>query len=99
MVREITSSERKKLRGLAHHIKPVIQLGKNGISESLIKAAEEALKDHELIKLKFLDFKDAKKELSLELSKKLDSHVVGMVGNTAIFYRENPIEEKRKILL
>lgn len=99
MAREITSSERKKLRGLAHHIKPVIQLGKHGISESLIKAAEEALKDHELIKLKFLDFKDAKKELSVELSKKLDSHVVGMVGNTAIFYREHPVEEKRKILL
>lgn len=99
MGREITSSERKKLRGLAHHIKPVIQLGKNGISESLIEAAEAALGDHELIKLKFLDFKHAKKELATELSQKLKSHVVGMVGNTAIFYRENPIEEKRKILL
>ena len=99
MGREITSSERKKLRGLAHHIKPVIQLGKGGISDNLIKAAEVALSDHELIKLKFLDFKDTKKELSLELSKKLNSHVVGMVGNTAIFYRENPVEEKRKILL
>lgn len=99
MIKEIKSSDRKKLRGLAHHIKPIVQLGRNGLTDQLIQAVNTALNDHELIKLKFMDFKSSKQVLSEEISKKSQSQVVGMVGNSVIFYKPNPNEEKRKIVL
>lgn len=44
----------KILQKSAHHLKPVVQIGKNGINESVIKEINEALLAHELIKIKFL---------------------------------------------
>jgi RNA-binding protein len=56
-----------------------------------------ALKDHELIKVKFGEFKEAKKEMSGEIANATKSEVVGIIGNIAILYRQHPQTEKRKI--
>ena len=98
-MKSLSGSQRKYLRGLAHSLRPVIQIGKNGITLELIKAMDEALGSHELIKVKFVDFKESRKELSYELGEKTSSEAVGLIGNTAIFYREQPDKEKRKITL
>jgi len=89
--------QRKHLRGLAHGLRPVIQVGKNGITPELIKAVDEALESHELIKVKFVDFKEERKTLSQEIGEKTSSEAVGLIGNVAIFYREHPDKDKRKI--
>ncbi len=88
-MQELSASERKKLKAQAHHLKPVIMIGKNGMTESFIKSVIKALYDHELIKIKFIDFKDEKKELAKEISEKTDSDIVGMIGNILILYKEN----------
>jgi RNA-binding protein len=90
-------STRKYLRSLAHHLKPVVMVGKNGISRQLIASTEAALNDHELIKVKFGEFKEKKKEISAEIAQSTKSELIGIIGNIAIFYRPHPQPEKRKI--
>lgn len=61
----------------------------------------DALTAHELIKLKFIDFKDRedKKEITETIEKTHACEMVGMIGHTAIFFRRHPEEEKRKIIV
>ena len=99
MKKALAGSQRTYLRGLAHKLRPVIQVGKNGITPELIKAVDDALGIHELIKVKFVDFKEEKKELTEGIAEGTSSEAVGLIGNVAIFYRQNPDEEKRKITL
>ncbi len=93
----LKGSARTYLRGLAHHLKPVIQLGKNGITKSFLEGVNQALDAHELIKIKFTSFKEQKKALAKEIEEKTRSEMVGMVGNMAIFYREHHDKEEREI--
>jgi RNA-binding protein len=93
-MKEITSSQKKKLKSLAHKLKPVVLIGQKGITESLVKAVDKALEDHELIKIKFIDLKDEKIELADKVVSDTKSFLVNMIGNTAIIYRENPDRPK-----
>ena len=58
-----------------------------------------ALGDHELIKVRFLEFKDEKKALSQEIAEKTGSELVGLIGNIAIYFRQHPDPAKRKVRL
>lgn len=87
---ELNSGQRRKLKSLAHHLEPVVMVGQKGITESLSKAVDKALSDHELIKIKFVDFKDEKRELTGEIISSTNAGLVGIIGNIAILYRENP---------
>ena len=97
MAKSLTGAQRKYLRGLAHSLRPVVQAGKNGITPELLRAVDEALEHHELIKVKFVDFKEEKKELTEEIAERTSSEAVGLIGNVAILYRRQPDEKKRKI--
>lgn len=90
-------STRKYLRSQAHHLKPLVIIGRNGINEQVIGSVDLALKDHELIKVKFGEFKEAKKEISAEIAQATKSELVGIIGNIVIFYRQHSEPEKRKI--
>lgn len=94
---KLKGSAKKYLRSLAHHLKPVVMVGRNGISEPLIASVDAALNDHELIKVKFLEFKEEKKEISAEIASTTKSEVAGIIGNIVIFYRQHPQPELRKI--
>ncbi len=98
-MKSLAGWQRTHLRGLAHKLQPVIQVGKQGVTPELIKAVDEALTVHELIKVKYGDFKEEKKELSEEIERQTSSEAVGMIGNIVILYRQNPDTQKRKIIL
>jgi len=85
------------LRAIAHGLKPVVMIGRNGLNENLTTAVSAALNDHELIKVKFLEFKEEKNILAEEIAKLTGSELVGIIGNIAIFYRQHEDEQKRKI--
>lgn len=93
--------QRKYLRGIAHSMKPIVFIGQKGNSGAVVKAVEEALATHELIKVKFIDCKEKeqKKEIVADLEEKGGCEMVGMIGHTAIFYRKHPDVEKQKIIL
>ncbi|HDS15527.1 MAG TPA: YhbY family RNA-binding protein [Proteobacteria bacterium] len=91
--------QKQYLRGLAHASRPVVMIGQKGINENLLQAFTEALESHELIKVKFIDFKEKeqKKTLIAELEEKTYAQLVGLTGHTAIFFRQNRDPEKRII--
>ena len=93
--------EKKYLRGLAHDLKPVVLIGKEGITDGIVRAADEGLSRHELIKIKFIDFKEKKQKETLagELVDQTGSAQVGMIGHTAILYRPQTDPAKRRIPL
>jgi RNA-binding protein len=93
--------QKKYLRGLAHGLKPVVLIGQKGLTDELVKSAEHALQIHELIKVKFNDFKekDQKEQISNELERKTGSELIGSVGHIYIFFKQQDDPEKRKIHL
>jgi len=94
---QLKGSQRKYLRSQAHHLRPLVLIGRNGINKQVMSSVDLALKDHELIKVKFGEFKDAKKEISAEIAQATKSELIGIIGNIAIFYRQHAEPEKRKI--
>ena len=95
----LTGSQRKHLRSLAHPLKPVVQVGESGLSEAVIQAVDQALRIHELVKVRLLR-PNNKKEEARSLSDRSGAHLCGLVGHTVILYRrnaENPRIELPKI--
>ena len=95
---ELTSKQRKVLEKAAHSLEPVVIVGQNGVTESLVDMTKEQLKQHELIKVKFNEFKDEKQSLSLQLAQDCDATLVRIIGNIAIMYRESEDEEKQQFV-
>lgn len=95
----LSSHQRKFLKGKAHGLEPVVMVGKSGITDNLIKMTDNALNDHELIKIRFVDLKDKKKMLFEEIVEKTGGQAVGMIGHVAILFKQHPDEEKQKIVL
>lgn len=95
----LKGSERKYLRGLAHGMKAVVYIGKQGLVPSVVQAIEEALNAHELMKVRFVDFKERefKEEISAEIEKATGSECVGIIGHQSILYRPHKDPKKRKI--
>ena len=96
---DLTSKQRKYLRSEAHHINPVVLIGKNGFYEGASIAIDNALNIHELIKIKFREFKDERKDIGIQISNELKCELVGQVGNTIILYRYNNKLEKHNLKL
>ena len=94
---DLKGSQRKYLRGLAHSYKPLVQIGKEGLSESVIRAIDTALGAHELIKVKIAAERDEREQTVPIIEERLNCECVGTVGRMAILYREHPDPEKRKI--
>ncbi|MEE8587593.1 MAG: YhbY family RNA-binding protein [Acidobacteriota bacterium] len=93
----LNSSQRKHLRGIAHGLRPLVQIGRKGLTEGLLEGMERALYGHELVKVQFLDFKDRKMELCEELAQRSGSEWVGLIGHIGTFYRHHSDPDKRRI--
>jgi RNA-binding protein len=94
---ELTGAQKKLLRGLAHPLKPVVHVGKNGITDTVLESIDKALDDHELIKVKLVDPQGMKKELAEEIAERSGGSWVGLVGHVVTLYRRQPDPEKRKV--
>ena len=99
MPEPLSNAQRKHLRRLAHAAPATVQLGKHGLTPNFFKSLETALNSHELLKLRFTNLQEERKELSAEIEAATGAQLVSMVGHTAIYYRENPDPEKRRIVL
>jgi RNA-binding protein len=71
-------------------MKATFKVGKAGLSPQFLQSVDEGLKHHELIKVKFDEFKDQKKELAPVLAEKTSSHLIMQVGNVVVLYRRKP---------
>lgn len=98
-VNELSSRQRKHLRGLAHDLEPVVHVGKLGATDELARQVDRALDAHELIKLRFVAGKQEKADVVAELCRRTGAATAGTVGHVAILYRPQADPEKRKIRL
>lgn len=88
----LTNAQIRSLKAKAQLMKATIKVGKEGLSPQFIAALYDALTHKELVKVKFDDFKEQKKELSPQLAEKTGSYLVTRVGNVAVLYRPKPPE-------
>jgi RNA-binding protein len=93
----LSSSQRSYLRSQAHHLEPVVLIGKHGITDGTIESIDRVLEARELIKIKFREFKDEKLSVSEKITELTNSQVVGVIGHTVIIFRQNPDSDKRQI--
>ena len=93
----LSSSQRSYLRSQAHHLEPVVLIGKHGITDGTIESIDRVLDTRELIKIKFREFKDEKLSLSEKITELTNSQIVGVIGHTLIIFRQNPDSDKRQI--
>jgi len=96
---ELTGADRRHLRGLANPRKVVVQVGESGISAAVTAAVDAALCDHELIKVRIAGDRDERRAAAERISRETPCALAGMIGGVAIFYRESPDPEKRRIRL
>ena len=92
----LTSKQRAELRGEAHHLSPLVHVGHQGLTDTLVQSVDDALRTHELVKVALAKSTDvAPKDASHELAERLGADVVQTIGRTCTLFRENP-ELKRK---
>ena len=95
---ELTSSQRKYLRKIGHHLDPIVIIGKQGVTDMLVRAVHDALEHHELVKIRFNEFKDEKRDLAGEIERRTGSQIAGIIGHVALLYKRQQDDEKRKIV-
>lgn len=92
----LSGKQRSYLKKLAHNLEPVIQIGKNGITDNFISQVNDILEAREIIKIKILSnsFLEAK-ETGNEVAKLTRSEFIQSIGNKFVIYRES--KENKKI--
>lgn len=94
----LTGKQRRHLRSLGHELKPVVLVGKDGIDDGLVAAIDQALADHELIKVKLGENAELERHEGAEaIAARTNSEVAQVLGNTILLYRPDPDEPAIKL--
>lgn len=87
----LTGKQRRHLRGLGHALEPVLQVGKGGVTDAVIAAADDALLTHELIKVRRgSECPTDRDEVGAALAAGTGAEVVQRLGRTLLLYRPHP---------
>ena len=78
---------KRELKARAQSLDAILKLGHAGISEAFLRSLGEALDHHGLVKVRFTDFKEEKKELAREIAERTGAELIARVGNVAVYYR------------
>ena len=91
----MTSKQRAYLRGLANGLDAIIQIGKDGLGDALVKTVSDALEARELIKLTVLETSEyTPKEAAEELAAATGADVVTVIGRKIVLYRESKTKKR-----
>jgi RNA-binding protein len=94
---EITGKQRAQLRAMANPLPTILQIGKDGIGENLIRTVNDALEARELIKLRVLETAPlSAREACEQLTVLTRSEAVQVIGTRFILYRESHTKDKDK---
>jgi RNA-binding protein len=98
MATVLTTTQTRFLRGQAHDLKAVLQVGGKGITDALVAEVGHALEQHELIKIKIAaEDREDRDTMIGELAARTDAALVQRIGHTAVLYR--PSKDQRQIVL
>ena len=89
----LTGKQRRYLRSLGHELRPIVQIGRDGLDEGLVAAVDQALADHELVKIKLGEGTDLDRhDAAADLAARTRSEVAQVLGFTVLLYRRHPDE-------
>jgi RNA-binding protein len=91
----LTNAQIREFKARAQRMKATLKIGKDGTSSQFLAALDLELNCHQLVKVKFDEFKEQKEELTPQLAEKSGSHLVTRVGNVVVLYRPKSGEEKQ----
>ena len=87
MTTPLTSGEKRDLRGRAQRMDATLRVGKAGLTEGWLRSMEDELSTHQLVKIRFAELKEERKQLAPEIATRTGSELIALVGNVAVFYR------------
>ncbi len=93
----LTGKQKRSLRALGHHLNVVVQVGSDGVTDGVVAAVAQALKDHELVKVKIDDAREGRDEAIEALAQGTQSDVAQVLGRTALFYKKREKDSKIKV--
>ncbi len=94
----LTDHQKKHLRRLGHALRPIVQVGRQGLTENVAAELGRALHDHELVKVRArVGDRDNRNAVLTELARASSSELVYQIGNVGLFYKRN--NKLNKILL
>jgi RNA-binding protein len=93
----LSAHQIRYLRRLGHQLKPVVRVGQQGVRESILQALDEALDDHELIKVKIVAERSERQQMLARLIEHSHAELVQQIGQMGVLFRRNP--KKPQILL
>ena len=87
----LSGKQKRQLRALGHHLDPLVQLGKSGLTSGAVSAVDAALGSHELVKVKLgSECPDDRDEVAGRLGPALSATIAQVVGRTILLYRRHP---------
>ena len=86
----LNNAQKRVLKARAQRLDPILKIGHGGVSEAFLKSLDEALRQHELVKVKFTDHKEEKKTLVPQIVEASRCELIMRVGNVAVLYRQKP---------
>ena len=86
---KLNTKQKKYLKALSHHIKPKINIGKDGLTDGVILSINEYIEKKELIKIKFSQNKENKRDISDLICDKVNCEQVSIIGNNLIIYKKS----------
>ena len=86
---KLSNAQRRHLRGLTHHINPVVTVGDKGLTENVWNELEIALDHHELVKVKLRSERDLRNRQAAEIASRCKAEVVHQIGQVCCFFRRN----------
>lgn len=90
-VNELDNSELRRLKGIGHELKPVVMIGNNGVTETILQEIDRALSDHELIKVKLpAGSKQERDDIGNQLAATANAQLIHSIGRMALLLRPNP---------
>lgn len=93
----LSSKQRKKLRGVAHGLRPAVEIGARGLTDAVVDQADGALERHELIKVRIEAERSERRRILAQLEARTGAASAGMVGKVAILYRRAARAADRRI--
>ncbi len=90
----LTQEQKKQFKSIGHHLKPIVTIADNGLTEGVLAELDRALNDHELIKIQLRAERDDRKALIDQLCAQSSSLLIQSIGKVALIYRKNPQPNK-----
>ena len=90
----LSDSQKRHLRGLGHHLKPVVWVGQHGLTDAVLAEIGQALDSHELVKIKIAADRDTRAEIATRICAETGAQPIHSIGQMLIVFRRNTKKPK-----